>query len=489
MTATLQQDPIVEIKPQPGPQEQFLSTSADIAIYGGAAGGGKTWAELVEPLRFLLPSERWEHGVKGFFGVIFRRTAPMIRNEGGLWDESQTLYPHFGAKPRETILEWVFPNGCTMRFASMQHEKDRLNWQGSQIPYIAFDELTHFTEEQFFYMLSRNRSMCGVKPYIRATTNPDADSWVAEFISWWIDQEEDSPTYGLPIPARAGVLRYFIRLDGVITWGDTKKELYSRLPKMPADVDISKLVKSVTFIPATIYDNKKLLDQNPEYLANLLSQSYVERERLLGGNWKVKPTAGKIFNSSWWNNKTLDAAPAEGIRWARYWDKAGTDEMEATGRTPYTVGVLIGKDRHNIYYIRDVKRERLSAMKRERLIKATAYEDEAILSRSVKIFVEQEPGSGGKESAEASTRNLSGFIIKTDRVTGDKISRALPMSAQVEAGNVYLIKGDWNKSYIQELHAFPDNEIKDQVDASSGGFNKLSRLHSYDLKDWPTSGR
>jgi len=151
--------------------------------------------------------------------------------------------------------------------------------------------------------------------------------------------------------------------------------------------------------------------------------------------------------------------------------------------------VLIGKDRHNIYYIRDVKRERLSAMKRERLIKATAYEDEAILSRSVKIFVEQEPGSGGKESAEASTRNLSGFIIKTDRVTGDKISRALPMSAQVEAGNVYLIKGDWNKSYIQELHAFPDNEIKDQVDASSGGFNKLSRLHSYDLKDWPTSGR
>lgn len=475
-------------KPQPGPQEQFLSTPADIAIYGGAAGGGKTWAELFEPLRYLLPSAKYPNGVTGFFGVIFRRVAPMIRNEGGLWDESQTMYPEFGAKPRETILEWVFPNGCTMRFAAMQHEKDRLNWQGSQIPYIAFDELTHFTEEQFFYMLSRNRSMCGVKPYVRATTNPDADSWVAEFISWWIEQDEASPNYGLPIPERAGVLRYFIRLDGVITWGDTKAELYDRLPKMPDDIDLDKLIKSVTFIPATIYDNKKLLDQNPEYLANLLSQSYVERERLLGGNWKVKPTAGKIFNSSWWNNKIIKAAPTEGIRWARYWDKAGTEEIEATGKTPYTVGCLVGKDRHNTYYVKCDKRERLTALKRERLIKQTAYDDERDYGK-VRIFVEQEPGSGGKESAEASTRNLSGFIIHVDRVTGDKISRALPASAQVEAGNVYLIEGPWNKAFIQELHAFPDNAIKDQVDAFSGGFNKLAKLHSYDLANWPTSGR
>lgn len=480
---------IVEIKPQKGPQEQFLSTPADIAIYGGAAGGGKTWAELVEPLRYLLPSARYPDGVHGFFGVIFRRTAPMIRNEGGLWDESNTIYPLFGAKPRETILEWVFPNAATMRFASMQHEKDRLNWQGAQIPYIAFDELTHFTEEQFFYMLSRNRSMCGVKPYVRATTNPDADSWVAEFISWWIDQDEASETYGLPIPSRAGVLRYFIRIDGQITWGDTKEELFDRLPKMPDSVNKDDLVKSVTFIPATVYDNRKLLEQNPEYLANLLSQSYVERERLLGGNWKVKPTAGKIFNSSWWNNKIVKAYPAEGMRWVRYWDKAGTEEMEATGRTPYTVGVLIGKNRQNQYWIADVKRERLSALRRERLIKQTAYDDEQLLDKSVRIFVEQEPGSGGKESAEASTRNLSGFIIHVDRVTGDKISRALPMSAQVEAGNVYLLEAEWNKAYIQELHAFPDNDIKDQVDASSGGFNKLARLKSYDLSNWPTSSR
>lgn len=486
--ATAAIETTIEIRPQPGPQERFLSTSADIAIYGGAAGGGKTWAELVEPLRFLIPSERWPNGVPGFSGVIFRRTAPMIRNEGGLWDESNTIYPHFGARPRETILEWIFPGNQTMRFAAIQHEKDRLNWQGAQIPYLAFDELTHFTEEQFFYLLSRNRTMCGIKPYVRATTNPDPDSWVADFISWWIDQDEESPTYGLPIMERAGKLRYFVRLEGVITWGDTKEELYDKLPRIPSQVAKDKLIKSVTFIPSNVYDNKVLIDQNPEYLANLLSLSYVERERLLGGNWKVRPTAGKIFNTTWWNNKKVSAVPRE-VRLIRYWDKAGTDEMEATGKTPYTVGVLLAKTRQNLYYVVDVKREQLSALKRERLIKQTAYDDEAEWGRAVKTWVEQEPGSGGKESTEATVRNLSGFVIHGERVTGDKIARALPASAQVEAGNVYLVEAEWNKVFIQELHAFPDNAIKDQVDAFSGAFNKLARIKSRDLEDWPTSSR
>src|SRR5690606_2742766 len=164
------------IAPQPGPQTAFLSTSADIAIYGGAAGGGKSWALLLEPLRHI-------HNPK-FGGVIFRRESKQVTNEGGLWDESEKIYPLVGAKPRVGDLQWVFPSGCCLTFAHLQHETDKLSWQGSQIAFIGFDELTHFTRTQFFYMLSRNRSLCGVAPYIRATTNPDADSWVAEFIAW-----------------------------------------------------------------------------------------------------------------------------------------------------------------------------------------------------------------------------------------------------------------------------------------------------------------
>jgi hypothetical protein len=148
------------IGPQPGPQTQFLSTSADIAIYGGAAGGGKTFAELLEPLRHI--------GNKDFGAVIFRRTTPQITNEGALWDESGKLYPMLGAKPNQNELFWRFPSGATVSFAHLEHDKTVLNWQGSQIPLICFDELTHFTQKQFWYMVSRNRSMCGVRPYIGA---------------------------------------------------------------------------------------------------------------------------------------------------------------------------------------------------------------------------------------------------------------------------------------------------------------------------------
>ncbi len=158
------------LRPQPGPQETWLSSGADIAIYGGSAGGGKSWALLFEPLRHVANP--------GFGAVIFRRTMPMITNEGGLWDESMGLYPLAGATPMIGSHDWRFPSGANVGFRHLQHEVTKLDWQGAQVALIGFDELTHFTESQFFYMFSRNRSMCGVRPYIRATTNPDAASWV-----------------------------------------------------------------------------------------------------------------------------------------------------------------------------------------------------------------------------------------------------------------------------------------------------------------------
>lgn len=483
----LQPDDVV-FGPQPGPQEAFLSTPADICIYGGMAGGGKTWSLIFEPLRHIVPSQRHPLGVFGFTAVIFRRVAPQIRNEGGLWDESAQLYPNFEGEPRETITEWRWDGGQTVRFASMQHEQDRLNWQGSQIPFIGFDELTHFTAAQFWYMLSRNRSTCGVRPYVRATTNPDADSWVADLIEWWIDQDKKSPTYGLPLPDRAGVLRWFLRQGEVIRWADTPEELYQYLPKelMARGVDPKTLVKSMTFIPASVYDNKKLLETNPEYLGNLLSLPLIERERLLGGNWKIRPTAGKVFNTSWFDNKRVPAAPNEVVKRIRAWDKAGTDELETDGGTPYTAGVLMSKVRvpggYN-YYIENAKKQQLSSMARERWIQRTAAED----PDNTRIWIEQEPGSGGKESAEASVRGLSGYRVRTERVTGDKVSRAMPLSAQCEAGNVYIVDdGTWDvDAFLTELHNFPDQKLKDFPDAASLAFNKLAGVKgSKDAEDF-----
>jgi len=294
-------EPQIVLRPQPGPQTDFFRTTADIAIYGGAAGGGKTWALEAEPLRYIQT-------VPGFGGVIFRRTSVMVLNKGGMWDESFTIYPHLGAESNLTRLEWTFPpHNNRIRFGHMEHEKTRFDWQGAQIPYIGWDELTHFTEEQFFYMLSRNRSTCGVKPYVRATTNPDADSWVANFIAWWIH-----PETGLPIAERASKMRYFVRLGDQLHWASDPKEL--------APLTDNKIVpKSVTFIPANVHDNTILLDKDPGYLANLHALSNVERERLLGGNWKIRPASGLVFiapgsSTSMRSPTTLSRVSATGTR-------------------------------------------------------------------------------------------------------------------------------------------------------------------------------
>jgi len=256
----------IAIRPQPGPQEEFLSTAADIAIYGGQAGGGKSYGLLLEPLRHI--------GVPGFGSVIFRRTTPQIRNKGGLWDESGGLYRLLGAAPREQMLDWTWANGVTVKFAHLEHEGNKNDWQGAQIPLIGFDELTHFTESQFWYMLSRNRSVCGVRPYVRATTNADATSWVATLIAWWIDQDT-----GYPIPERAGKLRWFIRVNDELRWADDPAELRTLFPEI--------VPKSLTFIPAKLEDNRILQAKDPSYRANLMALPTVERERLLGGNWKI----------------------------------------------------------------------------------------------------------------------------------------------------------------------------------------------------------
>lgn len=277
------------IKPQPGYQMKALSSPADIVIGGAAAGVGKTYTLLLDPLRDIQ--------VRGFGGVIFRRTSTQIRNEGGLWDTSMSIYPHVGAAPRESYLEWVFPKGPKIKFSHLEHEKNILDWQGSQIPFIGFDELTHFSKKMFFYLLSRNRSVCGVKPYVRATCNPDPESWVAELISWWID-----PETGYPIPERDGVVRYMI-VDGEnYIWGDTEEEVIEKAwymleePVTKSGLNPKDFIKSVTFVSGSIYDNRELLKVNPAYLANLMAQDEETKASLLKGNWKVVLSDKDIYD-------------------------------------------------------------------------------------------------------------------------------------------------------------------------------------------------
>ena len=345
------------IKPQAGRQEQFLATAADIAIYGGAAGGGKSWALLLEPLRHRTNPK--------FRAVIFRRNLTQVTNPGGLWDESGRLYSSAGAKPRIQSREWKFRSGARVKFAHLEHEHTVYSWQGSQIPLICFDELTHFSRAQFFYMLSRNRSLSGIRPYVRATCNPDADSWVAELIAWWID-----PETGFPIAERAAQLRWFVRSGDALEWADTRDELAERHPDLPA--------KSLTFVPARLEDNPALTEADPGYRANLMALPTVERERLLEGNWKIRPAAGLLFARLWC--ETIDAAPAN-LKFVRYWDLAATPRT-ASNDPDWTVGVKLGRAPDGTYLVADVVRFQGGPGDVETVIRNTASADgRAVLKR------------------------------------------------------------------------------------------------------------
>lgn len=449
-----------EIRPQAGPQSAFLASPADIALYGGAAGGGKTWALLLEQLRHIRNSL--------FGSVIFRRTSPQITNEGGMWDEASKVYPLLGGRPNNSRLRYQFPSGSKVTFAHMQYESDKHNWQGSQIPLICFDELTHFTQGQFFYMLSRNRSLSGVRPYIRATTNPDADSWVRGLVDWWIDEN------GYPIPERSGMIRWFIRIAGQFIWGSTKAELCEAYGD-----DVRP--KSFTFIPSKLSDNAILMKKDPGYLANLLALNLVDQMRLLGGNWNIRPAAGKVFNRTWF--EVVEAVPLGGL-FCRGWDFAAT-ARELTGNDPdFTAGTRMHYSGQQ-YAIDDVVAVQEGPSKTEEMFIATTIQDMVYArKRGTRYMVrwEIEPGSAGKRENVRFVKMLA----KAARIaglhppdaggklsTGDKISRAKPLAAMARVGGVKIVAGAWNDDFLIHMHNQPEWPHDDIMDSAAIAYNEI----------------
>lgn len=443
-------------RPHPGPQARFLSAETDIAIYGGQAGGGKTWALLADALKHI-------HNPR-FGAVIFRRTSPQITNEGGLWDESMYLYPEYEGTPKHT-LDWKFPSGANIGFRHLQHETDKLAWQGAQIGLLGFDELTHFTESQFFYLLSRNRSTSGIKPYVRATTNPTpADDpiggWVNRLIAWWIDQ-----TTGLAIAERSGIVRWFIRRQGELIWSDSKQKLIQKYgrPDLPEnDEKQPAQPKSLTFIPARLSDNPTLTENDPTYRANLLALPDVERARLAEGNWNAKVQSGLFFKVG--QIEIVHALPVS-LRFCRAWDLAATD-----GAGDWTVGAKLGTDDNGKFYIADIQRGQWECNYRDTMIRQTSTFDDLCTIR-----LPQDPAAAGKSEAKRLVMMLAGHDVKSVVVSGDKGTRAAGLASQVNAGNVKLLFGPWNQGLLQRLDAFPTKGVADdEIDAMADAFNELA---------------
>ena len=325
--------------PNSDPQRLFLETTARIAVIGGSAGGGKTIAEFLDVTRHVDSPD--------YGAIIFRRTLKMHKDEGGLWDKSMNLFPLVGGKPNISGMFWNFPSGAAIQFAGLENEESKLNYQGAEIPKIVFDELTHFLESQFFYLISRNRWPAKalkdgkqIPATIRASTNP-GPGWVKRLLAPWVDRT-------FPNRAVSGEIRWFVRENEQITWIDGEP------PERGVCVDgpngegcyLPHCLKcfppeiSITFIRASVYDNRDLLKANPDYVTGLKNLPEVDRKRLLDGDWDAQPT-NLLIDAFDPTRHVISGLPKDRINdteWLRY--------VGADFGLHNTAEVFVGREKH-----------------------------------------------------------------------------------------------------------------------------------------------
>lgn len=437
---------VIHVGPNKGPQTEYVRSRADITIFGGSAGPGKSWGTL---FRMGVHADRYP----GYFGVIFRRKSTEITGGGGLWEEAQKLYPMWGVKFRGDVLSVRWSNRSMIEMRHLQHADDVLAHHGKQYAEVAFDELTTFLEQQFWYLISRLRSTCGFRPCVIATCNPDPDSWVRKFVDWWIGAD------GIARADRAGVKRYFVRDGNELVWGDTPEECRALAPH------VTMRPMSLRFIPAKLSDNPK---GDPTYEERLRALPLVERERLLGGNWNIRAAAGTMFQRPWF--RIIDRAPDDLMMVGRYWDLAASEPSQQNKDPDWTRGVKLSKHRSGLFLFHGLESLRGRQLAVDDLIKKTAERD----TRACAIGMWQDPGQAGKSQAERYLRELAGYDVRIHRASSDKVTYAKPLSAQAEGGNVALLRGHWNEVFINEHEAFPDGGHDDIVDGGSLGMLDLT---------------
>jgi predicted phage terminase large subunit-like protein len=386
-------------------QAYFLTLPHREALFGGAAGGGKSDSLLMAALQYV--------DTPGYAAMIFRRTYADLSLPGAIMDRSKDWLSGTPAKWNDNTKTWTFPSKATLTFAYLEHENDKYRYQGSELQFVGFDELTQFPETVYRYLFSRIRRLQGavVPLRMRGATNPGGagHEWVMQ------------------------------------------RFLIEREPER-------------RFVFSTLDDNPHL--DRDEYLKSLSELDPYTRAQLLNGDWFARPPGTK-FQRHWF--PIVDQAPAAG-RTVRFWDLAATEKSANNGDPDWTCGALVSTHEGR-YYIRDMRRDRATPAGVESLIKQTAELD----GKSIPIWMEQEPGSSGvKVIDDYARRVLAGWTFRGVRSTGPKELRANPVSSAAEAGNVLLVRGAWNTAFLDEAEAFPGGQHDDQIDAVSGAVAQLT---------------
>ncbi len=399
-------------------QAAFLLLNCKEAFYGGAAGGGKSDALLMCGLQYV--------DVKGYSGIIFRKTYADLVKPGALIDRAKEWllpWPEVRWSEKEKKFEFFDENKIlisTLQFGYLENINDKYNYQGGEYQFVGFDELTHIDASSYRYMFSRLRRLKGVDIPLRvrsASNPPDDDQgiWVKER---FIDEG----------PAKGRV-----------------------------------------FIPAGMDDNPYL--DIEEYEKSLDELDPVTRARLRDGNWTII-RKGNMFKRDWFQPVTELPPQRKKCRW---WDMAATDEAKAKRRNKsddpdYTVGFLLSHW-NGVFYIEDIIRERLSPEKTQALQQNTARSD----GYDVLIREEQEPGSSGIALCDIKKHSIfQGYAYEGVKSSGDKATRASAASAAAERGQIKYLASCRNiEAFFDEAESFPGGIHDDMVDGLSGAFTEL----------------
>lgn len=466
-------DPNV-IAPASKPQAMFLSTPdwVDICFYGGQAGGGKTWAGLAHHAKYMHdPLYR---------GLTLRRTTPMLLKPGAVWDEAKQLYKLLDPDCRVRIkdLKIIASSDAEIFFSHFERVDDTDNFQGAQISSCVMEELCQFEESQFNYILSRLRTKANMKPNMRATMNPDPDSWVRKYVDWYL-YPEGHELFGRPDPAKQGVIRWFVRLDNELYWGESKEDLEQRHP------DLVPL--SFRFISASVYDNPHI---EKSYIAFLQGLPRVEKEILLHGNWEARPEGQGLIKREWFKEEDQEPAWCDIVKTVRAYDVAGTLKSSDSSYDPdYTACIKISKMKDGTYFIHDIQRTRIRFGDWKAFILENAQRD----GNKVDIVLPLDPNPASKAATTMLSREISaeGFFVRTMRANSSKVDRFRPFASMCMNGGIRILKNcgtDFENKVFSELGFFykeletftgerksGKNGHDDLVDICSDGFMILAQ--------------
>jgi len=416
------------------PQEQFLSSNSTITCYSGSAGAGKTFALILNMVKFAAKPNSTI--------ICFRRTSTQIRSPGSVWQEASVIFSQMfpDAKIRSRDLEIYIPSTkSVVKFAHLQHLSDVNNHLGSQYSAVFFDEAVTFDPFESFVLplMGRMRNAkVDYTPQMFWATNPKFGPGIYDWLKdFYLDE------HGIPLKEKSNVERYFILKDSKPVWFNSREEA----EKLHGDK-----VRSFRSIRAHVTDNVPLMLANPDYIYNLMALPEIKKRIFLDGSWTAREE-----ESGYFKREMVKIVPFPNVlahKRVRCWDMSAVKPSTASPDPDWTRGVLVSKDRSNVYTVEDIQSLRDRPHEVEKLIYQTAMSD----PEGTIVIIPTDPGQAGIAYSNSIKVKLSemGFVCKLVRTNKSKLTRFLPFSAIAEAGLVNFVKSEWLDEAFTELENF-----------------------------------